>query len=451
MADKTTGGTATQPSLTDMANEFKTKLDSLGDQIKTMNTPDFSRVRYDDQNRVTSYFEDANENITLNFTNDSRAILQKSYKELKRESRDRLKSHNYAGWNGKGFKSFGDFVKSGLTGHQTEAFRHRCELHFGTDLYKAILGMNETAGADGGFAVMPEFSTKFIDRIYANDLWGRTDNYTVSGNNMTFLANAETSRATGSRHGGLSHGWYGEGTTIESSKPTLRQVNIGLVDLCVNVYLTNNLLADSGIAMEQYVSRKVTEEFNFALGNALINGVGGAQPLGMLNAPSLVSVAKEAGQLAATLDTENIVKMYSRFYAGNLGNAIWLHNQDIGPELDTMSIGVGTGGMVTYMPPGGLSASPYATLRGRPMIPTEFNATLGTQGDILLADLSQILSISKGSIEQAVSIHVAFLTDQTALRFKMRLNARPWETAPITPFKGAANTQSSFVALDTRA
>ena len=59
--------------------------------------------------------------------------------------------------------------------------------------------MSEGVGSDGGYLVMPEFNQRIIDRIYSNNLWGRTDNYTVSGNSLTFFANAETSRASGSR------------------------------------------------------------------------------------------------------------------------------------------------------------------------------------------------------------------------------------------------------------
>jgi HK97 family phage major capsid protein len=103
------------------------------------------------------------------------------------------------------------------------------------------------------------------------------------------------------------------------------------------------------------------------------------------------------------------------------------------------------------MPPGGMSVNGYETLQGRPTLTTEFNATLGTQGDLIKADMGQILSISKGGIVQAVSVHLEFLTDQQALRFTMRLMARPWESSAITPYKGTSNTQSNFVTLDTRA
>jgi HK97 family phage major capsid protein len=220
----------------------------------------------------------------------------------------------------------------------------------------------------------------------------------------------------------------------------------------VIVYLTQELIDDGGAALQEYVARKASEEFSFMIGDALINGTGVGQPLGVMNCPSLISIAKETGQAAATIVSENVLKMYARFFAQNLGRMTWFHNQDVSPQLNTMSLSAGaTGGQLTYTPPGGLSGSPYGSLMGRPIEPTEFNATLGTSGDLLAADLSQMLSISKGGIAQAVSMHVQFLTDQLALRFVMRLNAGPWENAPLTPYKGASNTQSSFIALDTRA
>lgn len=401
-------------------------------------------VAKDEQGRVTGTFEETDETVTLRFGEDADAIKRQSYKTQCRENSRLLRSSGYKPWGE--FKSFADFCRTGLESHQSHAFQDRSRKHFA-----AVSGMSEGLGADGGYMVMPEFAGGIIDRVYANQLWGRTDNYSVTGNALTFLANAETSRATGSRHGGMRGYWMsGEGATLTASKPTLREVTLKLAKLGVVVYLTQELIDDGGAALQQYVARKASEEFQFMIGDALINGTGVGQPLGLLSYPSLVSVAKETGQVAATLAVENIVKMYSRFYAPNMGSSLWLHNQDIFPQLATMSLGLGAAGVATYLPPGGLSGSPYATLMGRPMQPTEFNATLGTQGDLVLADLGQTLSISKGGIAQAVSMHVQFLTDQLALRFVMRLNAGPWESAPITPYKGASNTQSNFVALDTR-
>ena len=310
--------------------------------------------------------------------------------------------------------------------------------------------MSETTGTDGGFTVMPEFNTNIFEHVYSNDLVASTDSYTVGGNGMTFLANAETSRANGSRHGGLRGYWTGEGASITASKPTVREVQMKLQKLAVVVYLTDELISDSAQALEQFVTRKAADEFSFMIGDALFNGDGIGKPQGILNSPSLLAIAAEGSQPATTIVAPNIIKVQNRFFAPFFGNANWYLNQDCLQQLAQLSLATGTySGQLVYMPPTSLSAAPYGTLGGRPLKPIEFCPTLGSQGDIILADLSQVLSISKGGISQAVSMHIEFLTDQLALRFTMRMNAMPWENSPITPFKGTS-TQSSFVCLAPR-
>lgn len=430
------------PTVSEELALVRGELKSLQDTASKLAAPNYGAVRTDAAGRVTSFFEEDNESVTLTPRGMKRVGGHGGYFAQKSRNERALKSMGYQPWGE--FKSFKEVVRKGFEGPHSESYKAKWHNH-----YKAIQGMSEVVAADGGYAIMPEFAPGIIDRVFDNDLLGRTDSYGVTGNSLTFLANAETSRATGSRHGGMRGYWIGEGSSITKSKPTMREVTLKLLKLGVVVYLTQELIDDNGAALEQYVTRKAGEEFNFMIGDAIFNGTGVGQPLGVLNAPSLVSVAKETGQLAATLASENIVKMYSRFYSPNLPSASWYYNQDVGPQLDLMTLGIGAAGIATYLPPGGLSDKPYGQLRGLPCQPTEFNATLGTQGDIVLADLGQMLSITKGGIAQAVSMHLEFLTDQLALRFTMRLNVGPWESAPLTPYKGT-NTQSSFVALDTR-
>ncbi len=88
-------------------------------------------------------------------------------------------------------------------------------------------------------------------------------------------------------------------------------------------------------------------------------------------------------------------------------------------------------------------------IKGRPVVETEFNATLGTIGDIVLADMGEYLFWEKGGIQSAMSIHVEFLTDQTVWRFVYRADGKPSIASPLTPANGT-NTVSPFVALATR-
>jgi HK97 family phage major capsid protein len=114
-----------------------------------------------------------------------------------------------------------------------------------------------------------------------------------------------------------------------------------------------------------------------------------------------------------------------------------------------MSLAVGTGGVPVYLPANGISGAPFATLFGRPVIPVEYAATLGTVGDVVLADLSQYGLLTKGGIKQASSLHVAFTTDEMAFRATYRVDGQPLWKSTLTPFKGSA-TQSPTITLATR-
>ncbi len=143
-------------------------------------------------------------------------------------------------------------------------------------------------------------------------------------------------------------------------------------------------------------------------------------------------------------------KMWARRFAlGPTGKYMWLINQDVTPQLYLMTLGIGTAGVVTYLPPGGLSAAPYSTLMGAPVMEVEWASTVGTVGDIALVDLSQYVTINKGAPTTMSSMHVYFLSDQMAYRTTWRIDGQPWQSLPLTPFAGT-NTQSPFVVLATR-
>ncbi len=133
-----------------------------------------------------------------------------------------------------------------------------------------------------------------------------------------------------------------------------------------------------------------------------------------------------------------------------VSKAVWLISQDCWPQIFRLNQAVGTGGAPLFFAPGGINQAPFGTLLGRPILPIETCATVGDTGDIIFTDLSDYIMIDKGGIKSDTSIHVQFLTNQTAFRFLYRWNGGPWQTTKLTPKKGS-NTQSPFVKLDERA
>jgi HK97 family phage major capsid protein len=315
-------------------------------------------------------------------------------------------------------------------------------------------GLNETVPSDGGFLVQQDFSTNLIEQVYETGvLASRTNRIPISGNANSIKINGvdETSRAAGSRGGGIRGYWADEADEKTKSKPKFRKIELTLKKLIGLCYATDELLEDAA-ALEAYISRGFVSEFGFLIDDALVNGNGAGMPLGVMNAGCLVTQDKEVGQAATTVVAENVINMFSRLFASSRGNAAWFINQNVEPQLHTMSIAVGTGGQLIYMPPGGLSQSPYGTLLGRPVIPIEQCASVGTVGDIILGDYNNgYLLAEKGGIKSDMSIHVMFIYDESVFRFVLRVDGQPVRASAMTPYKGGASyTQSHFVALQTR-
>ena len=316
---------------------------------------------------------------------------------------------------------------------------------------RAASGLSESIPSDGGFLVDTETSTEILKNTWDTGMiLPRISKVTLSGNKNDMIFNGfdETSRVNGSRAGGIVVYSAAEAAEKTSSKPKFRQIELKLNKLIGLCYATDELLDDAN-ALAQTIEQGFRDEFDFKITDQIINGSGAGEALGILNSGCMVSVGKETGQSAATIVYENINKMWSRLMARSRPSSIWIINQDCEPQLNTMSIAVGTGGVPVYMPAGGAAASPYSTLFGRPVVPIEQCQTLGTTGDIMLCDFSQYKAIDKGGLKSDVSMHVRYIYDEKVFRFVLRWDGQPVLGSAITPAHGTS-TLSHFVKLDSR-
>lgn len=345
------------------------------------------------------------------------------------------------------FSSFGDFLRAVVVAGSPGGTVDRRLLTPSA----GPTGANELYSADGGYLVDQTVSNELLTMTQETGLLvGRVRHIPIGPNANGIKINrvSETSRVDGSRFGGVIAYWTGEGEEKLASRPTFRQMTLTLEKLTGLFYATDELLQDSA-ALESVARTAFASEFGYKLDDAILRGTGAGMPLGILSSPALVTVAKRSGQSAATIVGENIIDMWSRLQPRSMSNAVWLVNANTFPELMTMGFSVGTGGVPFWMPAGGLSGAPYSTLMGRPVIPVEQASTLGTVGDIILADLSEYVMIDKGGIQEASSIHVRFVYDETTFRWVLRTDGEPAWESPITPANGSA-TISPFVALATR-
>ena len=371
---------------------------------------------------------------------DADSIAKTVYEQIKTEFKSEGdKLYAEAKEKGSGFKSLGHFAKSVKQGVSDPQLGEYCK----------STGMNIAINADGGFLIPPEFSTALLDAMaQAGELAPKCRNF-PSNNNLSLPFVNITTQAT-SWTGGVTIYKPAEGVAKTASLPQFAKAELHLHKMTAVVYATDELLDDSPVALETFLTTMASTEFALTKDEDIVNGSGAGECLGIMNSPCLVSVTKETDQVATTIVTENVLKMASRMYSPSYRNAVWLIAQDAMPQIGVLSITVGTGGAPVFI--ADIKHPLGSSLLGRPIIWSPHCQTVGTTGDIILADFGQYVTIDKlgKGMDVATSIHLKFLENETAFRFEIRFDGQPWWTSARTP-KHGSSTVSPFVALAARA
>ena len=351
------------------------------------------------------------------------------------------------------FKSLGDFLLS------IRKFRVNRDL----DDRLAFIGkdgkVDKTAGhmeigedSQGGFLV-PE--------VYRADLQMiALENSIVRNNGATIIPPIKTdsvkipyvndvSHAT-TVFGGVQAQWTAEAALKPSTKPTFGQMELIPKKLAGLTYTSNELLADSAIALEPLIKKMFGSAWGYFEDLAFIAGTGVGQPLGILNCACLKVVNRHA--LLHVL-FEDLREMFACMLGPSHPYAIWVINQSVLPDLIGMTAqdavpGANTNPIWINREMGAENPIP-GRIFGRPFFITEKVPALGTQGDIGYFDMRYYFIFDRQPITIDVSTHVAFTVDETCWRFVLRVAGQCWPPIPLTPRNAAApvTTISPFVVL----
>lgn len=318
---------------------------------------------------------------------------------------------------------------------------------------KTLTGLGITGSSGEGYLMPPQFMTEMLKNVWeTSEILSRCRRVPVSAQKIVWPAISETSRAAGYRMGGVRAYWVNEASQVTSSKPAFGTVTMEPHRIAALCYVSEEMLALSPVSLEPLLTGMFQEELIWSIEEAIINGLGLGQPLGVLKAPCLVEVAKETSQVADTIQNPNIVKMWARLYARGRSNAVWFYNQDCEPSLFMPILNTTvTPGITIWQPANQFAGQQFSTLMGRPMIPSEHCQTVGDAGDLILGDFSQYLvAEGVGGLEQNASIHLRFDYYEKAFRFSLLVDGTPWWKSAVTPAHGS-NTVSAFVDLAARA
>ena len=352
-----------------------------------------------------------------------------------------------------GFQSFGHYCREIVlqdTGRGASPLLRQWKDAVRT-MYKTAGHMEEGDLSQGGELVPEQFMNDLLkESLEESIVKKRCRQIPMGTNRIRIPVINESSHAT-HFFGGVQIYRPDEAGEKTPSKPKLGHIALTLHKLVGLVYVSDELIEDSVVSLGPLITSMFGEAIAFTEDDDYLNGTGVNMALGAFNAgnPSLIAQAKETGQAANTILAENIIKMWSRLYPTGHKKAVWIANIDTFPQLATMALSVGTGGIPVWLPAQGLAESPNGTLMGRPLILTEKMQTLGTQGDIGLADFSKYFCGTKGGLKMATSMHIKFDYDETAYRLVLRYDGQPAWLNTLTP-KRSTTTLSPFVTLAVR-
>lgn len=336
------------------------------------------------------------------------------------------------------FSSLGEFLSR---------VRKACDGEANDSRLKTAGHMEEGEDSQGGFLV-PE---QWADRIYHAALEGAIVRprvgdaaFRIKGDSLEVRKLNESDRSS-NIFGGITFLWKPEAgeKVIAISKPSLGLRELTLKKLVGSCFASNELEDDYG-TFGQFMALAFGQAIRFIEDDYFINGTGVGQPLGILNSNALIPVPRWA---AGAIDWRDIARMARRLLPASWERAVWLINPDALHEFFEATAPAAAQAV-------GLDLS-RRTLWGCPFIVTEKCQSLGTLGDIILADFGaghyliadKELEISGSRHVDYGQGHYGFRTDETFWRVVLRVDGQPLMDAPLTPLRGA-NTVSPFVALD---
>lgn len=308
---------------------------------------------------------------------------------------------------------------------------------------------SEGAGTDGGYLIPPEFTAQVMDYIQdQHSIYSKVDKTPVN-----HALNWPVDEDPPWSSNGPQAYWEGEANQYTESKINIRTAGMRLNKLVAICPVTDELMEDAP-QMAAYLRSVISKKLRWKVDYAILQGTGAGMPLGILNAPCLKVQDEDGAQAADTVNTQNILEMYSSLFGDFRGNAVWIHNQDVEPQLMQMVLAGTSSDVPVYLPSGtgygALAGAPQSLLMGRPIYPHQACNTIGDEGDIILGDFSQYLIGYKSAGPQfAESIHLYFDYGMTAVRATWRLAGMPKWSKKIDARDGSA-TYSPFVTLQER-
>lgn len=294
----------------------------------------------------------------------------------------------------------------------------------------------ESVGADGGFALPPQFTQGIMSLVNAEDSFIRALNAFPTSSDIITVPKDEDAPWSNSA---ITAAKTAEGTAITPSKPVVNQLKVPMYGVKSLVHVDEKSLRDMAF-LAAYVERKMAEKIRWKVENYVMNGTGENEPLGILNAPGLLALA-DVNSTATTIGGEDVIAMEALSLLGNGG--FWIVHPTALPQVRTLKSG--SGGYPLYTTD--FKQAVGGGLLGYPLYKSFASKPLNTTGDILFVKPDgYFLAFEAGGPQNATTIAFAFDQNLQSFRSTLYMGGAPTLGAKVL-LPDASTYVSNLIAL----
>ncbi|MRR57923.1 MAG: phage major capsid protein [Deltaproteobacteria bacterium] len=297
--------------------------------------------------------------------------------------------------------------------------------------------MGEDVGSLGGYAVPEPTLAYVMDKALEIAFFYPKANMIPMTSKTAKIPCFAGSDHTNGLYGGLQIQFAPEGGEMNLQTATVRLVELTAHKGYIVLQVSLEALED-GLSLGQQIQGAMINAIAFGIDQLCLTGHGAGQPLGVLNCPSLISVARATANQISYAD---ILGLYSRCHPACLANAIWIGSHSVLPQLGQVSDSNGNNVWIQSA-----AAGVPGTLLQKPVILTEKTPALGTAGDLMLVDPSQYLFGLRNGAAIEMSNAPGFMKDLMTFKVTIRFDGQSLWDQPVTPANGG-DTLSWAVAL----
>jgi len=344
--------------------------------------------------------------------------------------------------NPQDFKAFGEFLVA-VKGAEKNEHDPRLTYFASESLTegKGQKDLGESTGSTGGWLVPTERRTDVMTHIEAESIVrGRANIIPMTRRSIELPALAHGAAANGEPNwfGGMTTFWEGEADEVEESEPKFRMMSLTAWDLTIATHTSNNLLADSATSLSAFLRGPMG--FSGAIAwkedYAFLRGDGVGKPLGVLNDPATLAIARKTDNDIAYEDLVNILDSTLPSSRG-----VWIANLRARAKLMLMK---GPDANPAFLW-GNASMGIPNTLLGSPIFFSEKMPAVGQTGDIGYFDFSHYYIGDRQAITIESTGQARWLRSQTSWKAISRVDGKSWLDTPFTLIDGSKI--SPFVVL----